>query len=142
MIEGMDHVGISVANLDRAIDFYQHILEMKKVSGGTFAGGQYETIMRLPGATGRSATLAAEGMKIELFEFHNPMPAPSNPLRPVCDHGITHICIRVKDINHEYEKMRAAGMVFHSAPLLFGSTRAAYGRDPDGNVLELIERSS
>jgi catechol 2,3-dioxygenase-like lactoylglutathione lyase family enzyme len=60
-------------------------------------------------------------------------------MRPVCDHGITHICLDVVDIDTEYERLRAAGMTFHCPPQGVGALRATYGRDPDGNVVELLE---
>ena len=35
--------------------------------------------------------------------------------------------------------MKSAGMMFHSEPMAQESGFMVYGRDPDGNVLELIE---
>ena len=58
----------------------------------------------------------------------------------MCDHGITHLCLQVEDIDGEYERLKAAGMTFHCAPQKAGKgLRATYGRDPDGNVVELLE---
>ena len=63
-----------------------------------------------------------------------------DPNRPVCDQGITHICLQVTDIDAEYARLSAAGMRFHCAPQTApGLCRATYGRDPDGNIVELIE---
>jgi hypothetical protein len=46
----------------------------------------------------------------------------------------------VTDIDAEYERLKAAGMVFHCPPQAAGKGfRATYGRDPDGNVVELLE---
>jgi hypothetical protein len=60
-------------------------------------------------------------------------------MRPVCDHGITHLCLNVTDIDKEYERLNAAGMRFHCPPQHMGALKATYGRDPDGNVVELLE---
>jgi catechol 2,3-dioxygenase-like lactoylglutathione lyase family enzyme len=57
----------------------------------------------------------------------------------VCDHGITHIALDVRNIGAEYERLSAAGMRFHCPPLDMGTVKATYGRDPDGNVVELQE---
>ena len=48
---------------------------------------------------------------------------------------------RLKQIQQEqkFERLKAAGMTFHSEPKSDGNTRMAYGRDPDGNVVELLE---
>ena len=43
------------------------------------------------------------------------------------------------DIDKEYERLAAAGMRFHCAPVQNGDAKMTYGRDPDGNVIELLE---
>ena len=76
----------------------------------------------------------------ELFQYATPQPHPSDSNRPVCDHGITHLCLQVTDIDAEYARLKAAGMRFHCPPQEYTSGLwATYGRDPDGNVVELLE---
>ncbi len=53
--------------------------------------------------------------------------------------GIHHTAISCIDIDGEYERLKAGGMNFHCEPVDYGSCRCTYGRDPDGNVIELIE---
>lgn len=140
MIRSMNHVGISVANLDRSIEFYRDLLGMEVGAVSAFEGQQYERILALAGAAGRSVMLRHGNTQIEIFEFRHPQPRVGDRDRPVCDHGITHFCIEVSDIDSLYEKLRAAGTRFHCPPLnFFGIARATYGRDPDGNVFELLE---
>ena len=139
-IKAMNHVGISVADIDRSIAFYRDMLGMQVVVRTSFEGDQYATILRLKGASGRVALLRAAAMQIELFEFSCPVPRGGERDRPVCDHGITHFCIEVHDIDATYRRLRDSGVVFHCEPLDFlGGARATYGRDPDGNVFELLE---
>ena len=58
----------------------------------------------------------------------------------MCDHGITHFCVRVIGIDDMFARLSAAGASFHCPPLKFeGVGTATYGRDPDGNVFELFE---
>ena len=59
--------------------------------------------------------------------------------RQLCDHGITHLCLEVDDIEAEHTRLSAAGMRFHHAPVQNDGAKMTYGRDPDGNVIELIE---
>jgi catechol 2,3-dioxygenase-like lactoylglutathione lyase family enzyme len=141
MIKGMNHVGISVASLDRSIAFYRDVLGMRVMVEAPFDGEQYEKILALKGAKGRAVLLRVCDMQIELFEFSCPLPKRADPNYPVCNHGISHFCIEVTEIEREYERMKAAGVSFHCAPIeFFGKAKAAYGRDPDGNVFELWER--
>lgn len=143
MIKGLNHVGLSVANLDRAIEFYRDLLGMQVVAQRSFEGEKYEAILGLKGARGRVALLRGAGMEVELFEFDSPRPRRGDRNRPVCDHGITHFCVQVADIDEEYARLKAAGVAFHCPPLRFSASAAAtYGRDPDGNVFELLELTS
>jgi catechol 2,3-dioxygenase-like lactoylglutathione lyase family enzyme len=87
----------------------------------------------------KAAMLKLGDSFLEVFEFSSPKPAPQNSERPVCDSGITHIAVEVKDIHSEYARMKAEGMQFHSEPMAQESGFMVYGRDPDGNVVELIE---
>jgi catechol 2,3-dioxygenase-like lactoylglutathione lyase family enzyme len=141
MIERFNHVGLSVSNIDRSIAFYRDLLGMEvKVAPKDFAEGPYEKIMALKGAAGRIAVVKGADLHLELFEFANPTPRAQDAARPVCDHGITHFCIEVKDIQSHYERMKAAGVVFHCEPFNFRNIAVAtYARDPDGNVFEMLE---
>ena len=83
---------------------------------------------------------------IEMFEFSSPPGKAADCNRPVCDEGYTHFCLDVTDIDVEYHRLADAGMRFNAPPapparpVRRGSVRSAYGRDPDGNVIELLER--
>jgi len=143
MIIGINHVGISVSSLDRAIGFYGNLLGMEVVVRKDFEGEQYSTILGLKNARGEVALLRHGDFQVELFAFEHPSPQPGDRNRPVCDHGITHLCVQVTDIEGEYARLKAAGVVFHCPPqYFFGTAIATYGRDPDGNVFEMLEMLS
>ena len=77
---------------------------------------------------------------LELFQFISPEGRPAEANRPICNPGVTHICLIVDDAWAEYERLSKAGMVFHCPPQDAGSVGAAtYGRDPDGNIVELLQ---
>ncbi|MBU6207858.1 MAG: VOC family protein, partial [Alphaproteobacteria bacterium] len=63
-----------------------------------------------------------------------------SPDRPVNDVGYTHICVTVDDIEAEYARLTALGIPFHCSPRhAAGLCKATYLRDPDGNIVELME---
>lgn len=146
MIIGLNHVGMSVANLNRSIGFYRNLLGMdlvvRKPFGDETSSGyeKYRAILGLTDAHGEVALLRRTHLQIELFEFHSPQPKLSDLKRPVCDHGITHFCLQVTDVRGEYARLKAAGVSFHCPPQEFaGEAVVTYGRDPDGNVFELLQ---
>jgi catechol 2,3-dioxygenase-like lactoylglutathione lyase family enzyme len=139
MIKGIHHTAISTGDFERALAFYRDLLGFETVSELNWPAGVElaDTITGLEGSAARSVMLRTSNSSIELFEFSSPAPKPGDPKRPVCDHGITHIALEVDDIDAEYERLKASGMSFHCPPQDLGVSRVTYGRDPDGNVLEL-----
>lgn len=140
MIRGIHHTSLSTHDLDRLLAFYRDVIGIPVLFESTFSGPEMEAITALPGATGRNAMLRAANMHIEIFEYATPASPSGEADRPVCNPGLTHICFDVVDLPAEYERLVAAGMAFHCPPQPLGrSILATYGRDPDGNVIELQE---
>ena len=142
MIRGVHHTAISTPDLDRALAFYRDLLGFRVVLEFAWPAGTdaADRITGLEGSSARVAMLQAGNAHIELFQYRSPTPHPGDPRRPVSDHGITHICLDVTDLDAEYERLVAAGMTFHCPPQSLGTdVKTTYGRDPDGNVIELQE---
>jgi len=140
MIQGLAHVGISVSNLESSVAFYRDLFGMQvAATEERFRGPLFEKLLSLKGVAGRVVTVGKGGFRLELFEFSHPVPRRQDPRYPVCDQGITHICLTVTDIEAEYQRLHAAGVEFHCAPIDFGGIKAVYARDPDGNVIELVD---
>lgn len=142
MIHGIHHTAISTGDIERALRFYRDLIGFKEEWSSTWQVGTatVDKIVGLKDSSAQVVMLKLGDAHIELFQYATPHPKPGETNRPVCDHGITHLCLRVTDIDGEYERLKAAGMVFHCPPQVAGKGfRATYGRDPDGNVVELLE---
>jgi catechol 2,3-dioxygenase-like lactoylglutathione lyase family enzyme len=141
MIRGIHHTAISTGDLQRALAFYRDLLGFETVFEAAWPAGTEtaDNITGLSGSSAQFAMLRAGNTFIELFQYASPAPSAGDPNRPVCDHGITHICLDVTDVDAEYQRLTAAGMHFHCPPQDLGGARTTYGRDPDGNVVELQE---
>jgi catechol 2,3-dioxygenase-like lactoylglutathione lyase family enzyme len=139
VIKGIHHVAISTPDLDRLAAFYCEQLGFERIFDTAWEPGNLaaDAVTGLPGSAARTAMLRAANLYLELFEFSAPEPQRSDLQRPVCDHGITHLCLLVDDVEAACARVDLA---FHSAPQdLGGGVRTVYGRDPDGNVIELKE---
>jgi len=141
MILGFHHAAISTPDLDRCLNFYKNVIGCEEAWSFEWPIGtpEADAMTGLTGSAARAVMLKLGDSFLEVFEFSSPQPAVLDPARPVCDHGITHVCLQVENLHDEYARMRAAGMKFHSEPLSQDSGYVVYGRDPDGNVVELIE---
>lgn len=142
MIRGLHHTSITTPDRDRLVAFYRDLLGFEVVSQSAWSGGNAaaDAIFDLNDSAVKMAMLRTSNAFLEIFEFANPVGRPGEPDRPVCDQGVTHLCLCVTDIQSEFERLSAAGMRFHCPPQPAGGAgRATYGRDPDGNIVELIE---
>ena len=137
-----NHVGISVTDLDRSIAFYRDMFGMEPLGDPfPFSGPQFSEIMDIPQVEGRMCMIAGGNLWLELFEFANPAGTPKDPNYKVSDRGISHFGMTVDDIHATYAKLKAAGVPIHGRLQTFsgGGMRAAYCRDPDGNVFEIMQ---
>ena len=139
MIRGIHHVAVHVHDLDRMVNFYKEAFGFELV-GDEFSWhneAMLDQILDVPGSAARGCMLRAGTCYMELFQFSAPEPVSTRPLRPF-DKGYTHFCVDVTNIEYEYERLRALGMTFgHPHPLDAGHVKTIYGRDPEGNVIEL-----
>lgn len=137
-----NHVGISVTDIERSVAFYRDMLGMEQLCDiFPFGGEQFSEIMDIPNVQGRMCMIGKGTLQLELFEFANPSPRAKDPEYPVSDRGYSHFGVEVDDIDATYEKLLAANVRIHSPVMTFmgGTMRAAYCRDPDGNVFEIME---
>ena len=135
----MNHIGILVSNMERSIEFYRENFGMELSVLFSHDDQRIKAIQNLPEAAGRIGVVFKDNVRLELFEYSTPKPAPKDPNYAVSDHGISHFGVEIEDIEGMVKRMKAAGVRFHSEVQVFGNTKAAYGRDPDGNVFELLE---
>jgi catechol 2,3-dioxygenase-like lactoylglutathione lyase family enzyme len=138
-----NHIGISVTDLDRSIAFYRDMFGMEPLSEPlVFKGPQMDEIMDIPDVEGRLCMIGKDAMRLELFEFTHPVGKAKDSRYPVSDRGYSHFGIMVDDVAATYDRLKAAGVVIHGRLQTFagGGITAAYCRDPDGNVFEIMQQ--
>ena len=141
MLVGFHHAAISTPDLRRFIEFYRDALgcEVAWTFEWDAPSAEADAVTGLQGSAANAAMLKLGDSYLEVFEFSAPPCQPRSGDRPVNEYGITHICLQVEDIHSEYERLQAAGMRFHCPPRAQDTGFVTYGRDPDGNVVELLE---
>ena len=124
MIQIIDHVAITVRNLQETIDFYAKL--------GFKLGARSES------PTQTTLFLESGEARLEIF-------APKSPTSP-CelgnnDQGMKHIAIKVDDIWQDYKEAKAKGIVFEGEPRRtpMGNI-VAFFKDPSGVLLQLLQR--
>jgi catechol 2,3-dioxygenase-like lactoylglutathione lyase family enzyme len=148
-VNGVHHIALSVPDLAVARRFYVDLLGFEVVweaswdasfsNGNEVAGSVIDEILQVKNTAADQLMLRAGNVYLEFFKFSQPAQAPQNPSKPVHSYGYTHLALDVTGIQSLYERLRAAGMDFHTSPKQGPKMLATYGRDPFGNVIELQE---
>src|SRR5881392_1063430 len=138
-------VGMTVSDMDRAVEFYS-ALAFQKVSDVEVLGEQYEHLEGVFGARMRVVRMQLGNEYLDLTEYLAPrgrsIPADSRSN----DLWFQHIAIVVRGMDQAFEKLRALKVQFVSTgpQTLPPSSKAAAGikafyfRDPDQHNLEII----
>jgi catechol 2,3-dioxygenase-like lactoylglutathione lyase family enzyme len=141
MIRGIHHVAVHVHDLDRMAAFYKSAFGFEPANAEFAWSGtaDIDRLIGVPGSAARTVMLRAGNCFFELFEFSAPAPRSARPLAPY-DKGYTHFCVEVTNISQEFARLSSLGMVFaHRAPIDAGDLTAIYGRDPEGNIIEIMQ---
>ena len=139
MIRGIHHIGLHSRNIERMLRFYRDGLGFAlKFDGNWQDNVDLDHVLGLQGSAGRVVVLNAGNLHLELFEFSAPEPRDAPPLR-ACDFGYTHIGLDVTDVDAAWDQLSALGITFDRRPVDLGPVKLIYGKDPDGNLLEIQE---
>jgi catechol 2,3-dioxygenase-like lactoylglutathione lyase family enzyme len=133
------HVGIRVASIEAASDFYEAAFDARVLVAPYIVAGEVaELITGAEGARMRMSQLGFETGFVELFEFLPEELTPDAPV-PYTHQGVLHFGVLVDDVPAALARVLAGGGTSVFAPRSLGDTTFCYCRDPDGNVIELAD---
>lgn len=121
MVEGLHHVAVRAADIEKAVEFYTDVLGFREEMRLTFEDGSYLVQVR------------AGDSIVELFGGGRPGGEDRGEV------GYTHIALKVDSVDTEHKRLSELGYEFHVEPQDVQGIRCAFFRDPDGNPIELIE---
>jgi catechol 2,3-dioxygenase-like lactoylglutathione lyase family enzyme len=149
MIQAFNHAGISVTDLDKAVDWYCDVFGLRLIRGPLtldIDAPDSEPPADIFGPRWKKARIAhlatANGVGIELFEFVDP---PAERRADNFDYwqtGIFHIALTCPDVESVARRLEARGgrrrsRLHEVAP----GCVVCYCEDPFGNIVELVNRS-
>ena len=126
------HTSIRTSNIDRSIDFYTKFLGLTLLSRREIPQNNAEiAFLRNP---------QTQGSTLELTFYRNQKKFVQANYE---DRLFDHLAFEVKDMKKTIAAMRAEGITITDEPFKLSSTGStiAFVEDPDGTLIELIEKS-
>ena len=143
-IKSIFHVNVNCTDFERSKAFYENlgfqvVMDLKE-------GGHPEMLrgLALPSdGSGRAAIMMlnpddTRQARLDLIQWSSP-PTHGEPQDNLAHVGAARIALWTKDIDEEYERLKADGVEFLSEPVDMGTARFCCFKDPDGTILELID---
>ncbi len=145
-VKAVASVGMTVSDMDQAVDFYHKVLTFEKVSDIEVAGADYEQLQGVFGVRMRVVRMQLGQESLVLTEYLAPQGRPIPVDSKSYDHWFQHIAIVVKDMDLAYKQLREFKVRYVSTgpQRLPDSNKAAAGikafyfQDPDAHNLEVI----
>lgn len=139
----MSHIGICVSDWKRSLRFYQDVLGFRYVHELEVKGEPSETLLQLKDVELRAVYLEREGVRIELLHYASPGHEPAATPRALNRLGLTHLSLRVDDLDAVLAELAEAGVDVLSHTRIEipeARARAIFIADPDGLPIELVQQ--
>jgi catechol 2,3-dioxygenase-like lactoylglutathione lyase family enzyme len=146
----INHVGISVTNLEKAIKFYTETFGFRVLSrdnvdtdrSSTMNDLIFKDIFKgLLKEVNAAWLVSGNGIGLEIFEFINPRSEQPADIFENWKKHFSHICITDPNIEELCEKIKLNGGIKHSEywyPFKDKNHRLVYCKDPFGNFIEIF----
>jgi catechol 2,3-dioxygenase-like lactoylglutathione lyase family enzyme len=145
-VKSVEAVGMTVADIDRSIDFFNKVLSFEKISDVEVHGPEYEKLQGVFGLRMRVVRMKLGDELIELTQYLAPEGRPIPVDWRSNDHWFQHIAIVVSDMDRAYQHLRSQKIrhastgpqTIPASNKAAAGIRAFYFKDPDGHNLEII----
>ena len=141
MIKNFSHVGLSVSNMQRSLEFYRDFLGMTVLMELDIQDNRIGRVIGFSEAKCKIMHLQLGATILELFEFTEPL--GENIAKNMCprNHGISHIGFEVNNIHRHLQDLQERGVEMLGELVEFRpGVLVAYFRGLDGEILEFRQQ--
>lgn len=137
------HVGITVSDIERSLDFYADLLGGERLGPWARSGPRIDAVTGYPGVVVHQAFVRPPrgSTMVELLQYEN---GSSVVINPDNGHvGAAHVAITVTGLDEILDRLRDQGVEAVSDPIVasepMAGHRCVYVLDPDRVRVELVE---
>ena len=141
MIKKIDHVNICVADLETVTDFFVNLIGFKITAQGLLEGKWMDCVVALKDVKARYVQLSLDegSSRLELIQYENPKGEKDPKMSLANQIGFRHMAFEVENIDEVVEKLKKAGVKFHSEIQNYKTKRLCYFLGPEGIILEFAQ---
>lgn len=141
----VNHIGITVSNLDKSIQFYEALTGRKIANKDVIGGKRMAQTQGLEDTMIKFANLHLGNVNIDILEYVEPKSSKASYSNEQI--SAMHLCFEVEDLEAAITRLKEIGIEPEGEPMFFEEqdglkagfgTGVAYFTDPDGTNLELI----
>ena len=145
----IDHAGITVSDIGRALGFYRDLLGLRVIADSTVTEPEVAELLGLDSVRLRIVDLdSGDGRILELIQYVQP--EGRSIANESSDAASMHVAFTVDDLGATQKRLAEAGATIVSRrPITisdpggdFDGATCLYIRDPDGAIVELVQRRS
>jgi catechol 2,3-dioxygenase-like lactoylglutathione lyase family enzyme len=143
MLERTDHVGYTVSDLDRSVEFWARLLEHDPKARKTWDVPYLSRIQGYEDVKVEAAFFDLPGgLTLELIQYHNPPHAAVD--METYNVGNAHLSFVTDDLHRTFDRLRGTAQLRSPEPVRiewgpYEGGFAARVRDPDGITIELVQ---
>jgi len=141
-VQRLSHIGICVSELERSVAFYRDALGFVELSRFAVSGAQSAQLTGIEGGAIDTVYLERDGARIELLHYPDAGHQSAATPRPMNLLGLTHLSLRVADLDAAVAAITAAGGDCFDNTRIANErwgTAAVFVTDPDGLRIELLQ---
>lgn len=131
-----DHVGLNVADLNGMSEWYRSAFSMSTDFEFALSGADFQGVMLKNTAGDRIELLHRSGNRLGIQAI--------DPVEAALTRGFGHLALNVADVDAAYASLLEMGASDRMTPRASPEpgVRMAYVADPEGNLIELLDRNN